>query len=427
MASSEMNTPAPRSRQAEVAVVGGGVIGIACAHYLHEAGYRVTVMDRGEIGQGCSHANCGLICPSDVLPLTEPGNFIKGVTSLFNPTATFKIKAQWRWSLYRWLLQFARRCTHAQMLRAGEQLHALLQSSVREYQGLFAQYALDAQWQQSGLLYVLQTQRGLQRFEHTEQLLAEQFGLQAQRLNGDDLQAFDPAFKPGLAGAFYYTQDSSLRPEQLMHGWRQWLESQGVGFKPHCALSGVSRANGAISHLETSRGVLSADHYVFALGAWSSQLAAELDCDIPVEPGKGYSLTMSRPEICPKQPMLFPEQGVGVTPFANGYRIASMMEFAGFNTQIPPWRIEQLKAAAQPFLRQPLGSDLVETWYGWRPMTWDSLPIIGRLPRLSNGLLATGHNMLGLSLAPVTGRLIAELVAEHKPHIDIDALSPTRF
>jgi D-amino-acid dehydrogenase len=172
---------------------------------------------------------------------------------------------------------------------------------------------------------------------------------------------------------------------------------------------------------------MTADHYVFAAGAWSSQFADSLGCRIPVEPGKGYSVTMTRPEIMPTHPMLIPEKHVGVTPFENGYRIASMMEFAGFDDSIPRARIQQLKESAVPYLKTPEGPVEQDTWYGWRPMTWDSLPIIGRVPRLSNALLATGHNMLGLSLAPMTGKAIADLVAERASDLPLDALSPTRF
>jgi D-amino-acid dehydrogenase len=172
---------------------------------------------------------------------------------------------------------------------------------------------------------------------------------------------------------------------------------------------------------------MSADHYVFATGAWSSQLSAELVCKIPVEPGKGYSVTMSRPGISPRHPMLFPEHRVGVTPFDDSYRLGSMMEFSGFDSSIPPHRIQQLQDSAVPYLVEPAGEIIQETWYGWRPMTWDSLPIIGRVPALDNALLATGHNMLGLTLAPATGKLIAELIDEREPHIAIEAFSPSRF
>ena len=414
-------------RSEKVVVVGGGIIGIACAHYLNEAGFQVTVIDQGEIGQGCSYANCGFICPSDVLPLTEPGAVMTGLKSLFDPDAAFRIKPQLRLSLYQWLLQFARRCNKRQMIWAGRQLHTLFESSVSEYQRLFEEDNFDVEWKQKGLLYVLQSEQGLKTFRHTEQLLADNYGLQAHEIAGEQLQSFDPAFKQGLAGAFWYQQDSSLRSDKLILSWRQQLEGKGVCFKEHCRLERIGKSAETITYLETSQGNIFADHYVVAAGAWSSKLAHQLDCKIPVEPGKGYSLTMSKPENCPNYPMLFPEHRIGVTPFDESYRIASMMEFSGYNTEIPPRRIDQLKRSAEPYLLTPHGETIQETWYGWRPMTWDSLPIIGRVPGLSNAVLATGHNMLGLSLAPVTGKLISEIIQEGDSHIALDAFSPSRF
>ena len=165
----------------------------------------------------------------------------------------------------------------------------------------------------------------------------------------------------------------------------------------------------------------------FCSGSWSSEWGAELGIEIPIQPGKGYSVTMKRPEVCPQFPMLFPEHRVGVTPFDDAYRLGSMMEFVGFDQSIPDKRIQQLKRSAEPYLKQPWTEEIFETWYGWRPMTWDSLPVIGQAPGLDNVFLATGHNMLGLSLAPSTGRLLAEIVTNKKTHVDPAPYSPDRF
>lgn len=136
---------------------------------------------------------------------------------------------------------------------------------------------------------------------------------------------------------------------------------------------------------------------------------------------------MERPDLCPQYPMLFPQHRVGVTPFEGAYRLGSMMEFVGFDTSIPEARIQQLRYSAEPYLIEPHTEKVIETWYGWRPMTWDSLPVIGRSPTLENTFFATGHNMLGLSLAPATGRLLSELVQGVTPHLDTRAFSPSRF
>ena len=258
-------------------------------------------------------------------------------------------------------------------------------------------------------------------------MLTQELGVTATYIPGDELTDVEPALRDGLAGAYHYEHDGFLRPDRLNTSWSAMLREQGVRFIEHCRMDRVSKGNGEIRGLATSQGHMKADRYVFAMGAWSQRWSYDLECDIPIEPGKGYSVTMTRPATMPSYPMLMPEKHIGVTPFEDSLRIASMMEFAGFDTSIPAHRIRQLQKSAAPFLREPIGPEIEETWYGWRPMTWDSLPIIGRLPTVKNALVATGHNMLGLTLAPVTGKLIADLIAERRSDLPLDALSPVRF
>jgi len=410
-----------------VVIVGAGVIGLACAHYLRKTGYKVTVVDKGTVGGECSHANCGYICPSHVLPLTEPGAFKVAMSSLFKAEAPFRVKPQARPALAMWMMQFAKRCTHAQMLKAGVGLKAILDSSMLEYKHLVYGDNISCEFRELGLLYVMQTAKGMEKFSQTDRLLRDKFGVGATRIDGADLPAFDPALKDGLAGAFHYEGDCHLRPDMLNRNWAAYLRGWGVTFIENCAVASVDRGPGKIFGLDTSRGPLIADEYVFALGARSVAFAEQLGCRIPVEPGKGYSVTMARPGLCPIYPMLFPEHKIGVTPFERGYRLGSMMEFAGFDTSIPERRIQQLRRSAEPYLREPHTEVEKDRWYGWRPMTWDSLPIIGRVPGMANASLCTGHNMLGLSLAPASGRLLAEIVSGETPHITADSFSPTRF
>lgn len=410
-----------------VLIIGAGHIGIACAHYLRQDGHNVTVIDQGKIGDGCSHANCGFIAPSHVLPLTTPGALWEGLKSLFQPAAPFRVKPQLRGALYRWMFEFGRRCTHRRMLEAGKVLQTILDASRHEYLALLDDPAIDCEWREKGLMFVFGSDKALQEFAETDALLTENFELSARYVPGTDLQDLEPALRDGLAGAFLYENDALLRPDLLNSAWSGRLREQGVTFVEQCRLQGVEKNDGEISAIVTSQGRMTADRYVFATGAWSSKFAADLECDIPVEPGKGYSVTMTNPDVMPEYPLIFEEAHIAVTPFANNYRIGSMMEFAGFDDSISPSRIQQLQDLARPFLKTPAGHAIEEEWFGWRPMTWDSLPIIGRVPRLPNALLATGHNMLGLTLAPITGKLIADLVAERPTELPLEALSPARF
>ncbi|MGB0744636.1 MAG: NAD(P)/FAD-dependent oxidoreductase, partial [Opitutales bacterium] len=267
----------------------------------------------------------------------------------------------------------------------------------------------------------------MDEFAKSVRFIAEHFGVSTTRINGADLPRMDGAIRTGLAGAFYNPEDSSVRPDRLNQEWIQCLRKKGVQFIEHCALKAVEKAGGKVSALVTSKGHFKAETYVFATGAWSVKLASLLGCRIPIEPGKGYSVTMTRPTNCPSHPMLFPEKHVGVSPFEKGYRLGSMMEFSGFNTSIPEHRIEQLRNAAGDYLVEPHTDEILETWYGWRPMTWDSLPIIGQVPDLKNSYLATGHNMLGLATSTGSGLLLSEIIQGKEPHIDPAPYSPNRF
>jgi len=410
-----------------VIVIGAGHIGIACAHYLRRDDHDVTVIDRGSVGGACSQANCGFLVPSHVLPLTEPEAIRTGLKSLFQPRAAFRVKPQLRLALYRWMFEFGRRCTHSRMLKAAAVLDEILRASMAEYEQLLNESSMQCEWHSDGMLFVFRTEEALKKFGRTDTMLASEFGLAALHIDGSELPDFEPALLEGLAGAYYYEDDGHLRPDKLNAAWSQRLADDGVTFVENCRVESVENGGERISGLQTSRGLMKADRYVFATGAWSGEFGAALGCRIPVEPGKGYSVTMTQPEIMPSHPVLVPEKHIGISPFDSGYRIASMMEFAGFDESIPRSRIEQLKDSARPYLKTPEGPVEEDTWYGWRPMTWDSLPIIGRVPRLSNALLATGHNMLGLSLAPMTGKAIADLVAERPSDLPLEALSPARF
>lgn len=401
-----------------VVVVGGGVVGIACAHYLNEAGMAVTVIDKGKIADACSRSNCGYICPSHVPPLTEPGAFGNALKSLFNPRSPFRVKPSFNPSLWNWLWQFARRCNHKQVLFAGKHLQTILDASMEEFQTLISRYQFDCEWKENGLLYAFATQQGLDGFAKTDSLLTEHFGVAATLIEGDQLSAFEPGLKPGLAGAFHYPGDTSVRPDLLNSQWIDKLRADGVRFIENCELTSIKKSNGVIEDLVTTQGDLQASCYLFAMGAWSAHWAKQLNCQIPVQPGKGYSVTIERNGAAPIYPILFPEKKIGVSTFESGLRLGSMMEFAGYDESIPQERIQQLREAARPFLVASVDGPAQETWYGWRPMTWDSLPIIGQTPNLTNAFLATGHNMLGLSLAPATGKLVAELITGQDPHID---------
>jgi D-amino-acid dehydrogenase len=410
-----------------VIVVGGGLIAAASAYYLSQSGWQVTIVEQNRFGSGCSHGNCGFVSPSHVLPLAAPGAARMAMKSLLKPNSPFKIKPRFDLSLWSWLWRFMRRCNERDMLESAAGIQPLLASSRKLYDELFASEAIDCEWQAGGLLFVFRTAAALEEHIAADERIDESLRPCSKRFDSASLLALEPALKPGLAGGLLYERDGHLRPDRLMSGWRAVLEARGVQILEQCRVAGVAGESGAARALNTSQGSLPADAFVLALGAWTPLLNEHLGCKIPIQPGKGYSLTMPRPAVCPKYPLLLEEDRVAVTPMQSGYRLGSTMEFAGYDATLNLTRLDLLRRGASRYLQEPYCEPVLESWCGWRPMTYDSRPIIDRSPAWSNVWIAAGHNMLGLSMAPATGRLIAELVSDKPPHLDVRPYSAKRF
>ncbi|MBA4031696.1 MAG: amino acid dehydrogenase [Planctomyces sp.] len=413
---------------ADVVIIGGGVVGAMCARYLAKTGRSVTLVEQGTMGSLCSKGNCGYVSPSHVLPLAEPGVLFKTLKSMTTPNSPFHIRPRFDLALLGWLTNFARKCNEKDMMAAGTALNAILRSSFDEYKKVIAEDYLDCEWQHEGILFVYRKASEFEAFCKTDDMLAEKFDRPARRIVGDDaLIEFEPALKPGNTGAFLYDCDAHLRPDKLMEQMRASLVSQGVTLLEGTKVEEIVTEGSRFKAVKTSQGEIEAGHVVVAAGALSPLFQKALRCKIPVQPGKGLSITMKRPKICPKIPMIFHDHRVAITPFQTGYRIGSTMEFAGYDTTINPQRLSLLTEGAKLYLHDPVGEPEEEPWFGWRPMTYDSVPIIGPAPGVQGAWLATGHSMLGISLATSTGKLISEMINGEKPHIDPQPYAVTRF
>jgi len=410
-----------------VIVVGGGVVGAACAHYLAADGHRVTIIDRDTFGGGSSHANCGYIALGHVLPLTEPGAVLKTLKAMGRRNSPFYVKPRLDPALWTWLLRFAARCNERDMMATAKVRAALLHATGELYDQLMQTLGDACEFERVGNLFVYHDRKAWEAYRPTDRILREHFDEPAQPLPGDEVTAFEPSLREGLGGGWYYESDSQLRPSKLMAAWRAQLEQAGAMIHENCEVESIIRRDDKAVGVRTALGAIEGDAVVVAAGAESPSFAKQLECRIPIQPGKGYSITMPRPKVCPRVSMIFQQHKVAVSPFESGYRLGSTMEFAGYDTSINEERLGALKRGASLYLKEPYCEPEQERWYGWRPMTYDDLPIIDRSPAMDNVFIAAGHGMLGLTLGPVTGKLIAELVGGRDPHIDIAPLSVRRF
>lgn len=409
-------------------IVGGGVIGAGCAYYLARAGWRVTILEQNRFGRGASHGNCGYISPSHVLPLAEPGVVLKTLKWMLRGDAPLYVKPRVDFGLWSWMARFARRANRAAMMESARGLAPLLRSTSRLYEELLTSEAIDAEWERVGCWFIYRTPEAMAAYETTDRLMREEFDTPASRFDGNTLAEMEPALREDLAGGWLYEQDWHVRPDKLMSGLRAVLERMGVTIREGVQVLDFVERDGRAVAVRTDDGEVEAEAFVVATGAWTPHFARAVGGRIPIQPGKGYSITMKRPAACPTRPMIFQEHKVAITPMKSGYRIGSTMEFAGYDTTLNRRRLDALRRGADLYLREPAASESVEEeWCGWRPMTYDSRPIIDRSPRLSNVYVAAGHGMLGLTLAPATGRLMAEMITGRAPHVDPAPFSIRRF
>ncbi|HET9836100.1 MAG TPA: FAD-dependent oxidoreductase [Rhodanobacteraceae bacterium] len=410
----------------DVLVLGGGVIGLACALALRRAGARVRVLEQAAPGHGASHGNCGTLTPSHAIPLSVPGVRWKALRWMTKRDAPLYVNPRPDFDRWRWLLGFARRCNLPDAQRAAIARCAIMQRSHALLPQWLAEEGIDCDYAKRGTLYVYRDQRALQAGRPEVDWLHE-LGLTAEVLDGDTVLGMEPALKPGVAGGVLHPDDAQLRPDRLVDALARRVRERGAAIETETRIEGFDCASRRINAVRTSRGTFSGEKIVFALGAWSPRIARQLGMKLPMQPGKGYSITTSRPDPCPRTALVLREAGVCVTAWESGFRLGSTMEFSGYDTTLNRTRLDALRRGARTYLEVPFGDQLQEEWWGWRPMCLDEVPLIGPSTCWSNLLLATGHGMLGVSMSAATGELIAAQVADARTMIDPAPYAPARF
>ena len=414
----------------DVLIIGGGVIGLACAVALQEAGRGVRVVESGTIGCGSSHGNCGTITPSHAMPLAAPGTIGRALRWMLSPDAPLYITPRFDPVLWSWLLRFAGRCNRSDWLRAAAGKTAILEASRQALPDWISRHQLDCEFIASGMDHVFRSAKSLAEFDEDLRALAE-FGIACERIDGADYQRQEPALRDGVVGAVHFPGDASLRPDRYVAELARALRAAGGEIVEHCEVRGIVAESGTM-RVDSTRGMHRARDVLLATGAWSPRLAQSLSPMRTVlrkamQPGKGYSITYERPALTPQRPLVLHERSVCVTTWGNGFRLGSTMEFSGYDGTLNRRRLDALVRGAREYLHQPVGPAIREEWFGWRPMTFDDLPIIGRAPGQPHLWLATGHGMLGVSMSVATAQLVADLVIGRTPAIDPAPYRVERF
>lgn len=414
------------SAPADVLVIGGGVIGTCAAYYLRARGRQVTLLERGEIAAGSSYGNAGLIVPSHSVPLATPGALASGLKWMLDPESPFYIRPRLDPSLFRWLLRFMAACRPGRVRQALPVLRDLTTASAARYAELAALDGLRFGYEQNGSLYVFKTTWGFQHAKEEAHLLAAA-SIESKALEGEEARRLEPSLRPGLAGALYFPADAHLNPAEFVRGLARWIEQRGVCIQTGTEVLGFETAGRRVTKVKTTRGDFSADHVVLAAGSWSPGLAHSLRLRLPIQPAKGYSVTIPRPAVSPAIPLLLGEARVGITPLGERLRFAGTLEMAGLDLSVNQRRVAAILRSAQAYVTGLDRMEAGEVWSGLRPCTPDGLPIIGPAPSLDNLVVAAGHATIGMTLGPITGELVAQVVCGETPTFDLHPLRPERF
>ena len=410
----------------DILIIGGGIIGVSTAYALAREGVSVTLIEKGEICNGSSHGNAGMICPCHSTPIPGPGVLWQGIKWMFNPVSPFYIRPRFDPELIAWLWQFRRFCNEEAYHRAISPLREMQRASIGLFQEWIAQEKMDCDFEKIGGLELFLTREKYEAGRHHVEEM-RRFGLDMEWLDRDATHALEPAARPEVIGGIHYKEDAHLNPAKFVHRLAEAAKRQGAKILTQTQVLGFECKGQKVKTMWTSQGDFQPEQVVLAAGTWSAVILRALGIHLPLQAAKGYSITLKRPAISPRIPLHLAEARMAVTPMGAMLRYAGTLELSGINTTINERRVNAIRRGAAGYLVDSSPREEVEVWAGMRPVAPDGLPYIGRGRALSNLVVATGHAMLGVSMGPVTGKVVGEIVREVKPSLDLGAFGVERF
>lgn len=413
----------------QVIIIGGGVVGLCSAYYCLQRGWHVTVLERnGSERDGCSYGNAGMIVPSHFIPLAAPGMLALGLKWMWNPESPFYVKPRLSTDLLRWGYQFWKAGTQQRVDQAAPVLRDLHFASRECYAQLAGEWGNDFELTPRGLLMLCQTQQALEEEAHVAERAAE-LGVPTEILDAAGTATRDPGATMDIIGSVYYPRDAHLTPQKFMHSLQTRLIEMGCQFEWLTEVTGCTKTGRRLVSVQTTKGDFQADEVILASGMWSSGLARTLNLRLPLQAGKGYSLTLTKPRQLPQLCSILTEARVAVTPMGSTLRFGGTMEMSGLNESINPVRVRGIVKSSIRYFPEFQIKDFegITPWRGLRPCSPDGLPYLGRTSRFDNVTIAAGHAMMGLSLGPITGQIVAGLLDGEPSRIDLTLLSPDRY
>ena len=414
----------------DITIIGGGIVGLSCAKTLADAGARVAVVDRGRYTESASTGNAGMIVPSHIVPLSAPGVIAKGMKWLMNPESPLYIKPSTDPAFVKWLWAFQKHCTQAHV----DHGVPVLRDSILASLSLLDAWCALPGFEGAGLAHT-----GLLMLHHGEKArqenleladVAEAAGLDIERLDRDATLEKEPALKTDISGSVYFRQDARVDPEGLLRAMEAHVKELGVSIVEG-AVSKLQKKGASVVGVQVGDRILESDQLVIAAGSWTPQLTKGLGTKLLLQPAKGYSVTIPSAEYGGvdtgmHMPCLVTDEKISITPMPGGIRFSGTLGLQGYDLSVDERRAAPIRRHAARYCGAEHVAPLA-TWAGLRPASPDGLPYAGRLPSMDNVWVASGHGMLGVTMGPITGRLIADQIGGNEPTIDPSPFRVDRF
>ncbi len=412
-----------------VIVIGAGVAGLAAAYYLNKKGAEVTVCDKGDGDDNCSYGNAGLIAPRHVIPLASPGAISQGLQWMLKKESPFYIKPRLNKELISWAWKFKKAATSEHVEKVGPVLRDMLFRNQDLLIELEKKNVMDFGLQRKGHLTLCRTEEGLEKAADNAQK-ASALGVPTEVLSAKEVHKMEPNIRMDIHGAVYYTEDAHLHPGDLMDQLKDLLCKQGVNFRFNEKIIGINELlGGKVEVVSSKNSKIKGSHAVLCCGVWTPKLVKQLGFNLPVQAGKGYSITLNNPSKAPRINALLAEKKVAITPMKGDLRFAGTMEVVGIDKSITPAKVSALKKSVLQYYPEYSMADLnkQEVWVGLRPCSPDGVPFIGKVGDYKNILVSTGHSMVGMSLSFASGEIISQLICKGQAKLFHPLMDPNRY
>ncbi len=418
----------PRSSSKTI-VIGAGVIGVSIAYYLAKRGAEVTVLEKDEIGHGASFGNAGAIAPGHA-PINKPGRVKQALKSVFDPVGPLYIKPHWNPDLIRWLWTFRSFCSESRLLSALKLLGDLGHPTSDLFAQMIDDESLDCEYKRNGYYEIYSTDTGLNAAKR-EAEITKQHGYHPEAISGDELREIEPAIGENVIGGVFFKDSGTIDPYRFVSGLAAGASTRGVQMRETCPVTEIVRTGRSVTGVRISSGeILEADNVVICAGAYTSQLTKKLGIPLPLQAAKGYHSDRDlgsggTPNL--GITFMLGERSVYCTPMGDFLRLAGTLEFSGLNHDIRRPRLDQLTRSAKQYVKGIEDVKARSEWCGLRPCLPDGYPAVGPIKGIDGLFVATGHAMLGLTLGPITGKLVSEMVLDGRSSIDINEFGVDRF